>query len=74
MMKVEGKAMQNIQKKDIERLRSLARKQLEYANSEENQVILKKWDALAKGKRETPTVRLLFSNFTGEGIAPRLEC
>ena len=66
--------MQNIQKKDIERLRSLARKQLEYANSEENQVILKKWDALAKGKRETPTVRLLFSNFTGEVIAPRMEC
>ena len=74
MMKVEGKCMENIQKKDIERLRALAQKQLEYAGSEENQVILKKWDALAKGRRETPTVRLLFSNFTHEVITPRMEC
>lgn len=60
--------------KDRERLRSLARKQLEYANAPENDIILKKWDALAKGRRETPTVRLLFSNFPHEVITPRLQC
>ena len=66
--------MQHISEKDRARLRALAQKQLEYANSAENEVILKKWDALAKGKRETPTVRLLFSNFTHEVITPRMEC
>ena len=60
--------------KDRERLRRLAHRQMEYAVSEENAVILKKWNALAQGRRETPTVRLLFSNFTDEVIAPRMEC
>ena len=60
--------------KDRERLRALARRQLEYANAPQNDVILKKWAALAEGRRETPTVRLLFSNFTDEVIAPRMEC
>lgn len=55
-------------------LRGLAQKQLEYANSSRNEEILRKWDALAHGRRETPTVRLLFSNFTHEVIAPRLQC
>ena len=59
---------------DRERLRSLARTHLAYADSEENAVILRKWQALAEGRRETPTVRLLFSNFTDEVIAPRMEC
>lgn len=66
--------MEHISEKDRQRLRALARKQLEYANSPENETILKKWDALAKGRRETPTVRLLFSNFPGEVISPRMEC
>lgn len=66
--------MEGIQKKDREVLRNLARRQLEYANSPENEVILKKWDALAKGRRETPTVRLLFSSFTHEVITPRMKC
>ncbi len=66
--------MERIQGKDLQRLRSLAQKQLEFAHSEENDIILKKWDALAKGRRETPTVRLLFSNFPHEVVEPRLEC
>lgn len=66
--------MERIQGKDLQRLRSLAQKQLEFAHSEENDIILKKWDALAQGRRETPTVRLLFSNFPHEVVEPRLEC
>lgn len=66
--------MERICEKDRQRLRALAQKQLEYANSQENEVILQKWDALAKGRRETPTVRLLFSNFRNEVIDPRMEC
>ena len=64
----------SVSKKDRARLRALAEKQLEYANSPENGVILKKWQALAEGRRESPTVRLLFSNFTDEVISPRMEC
>ena len=60
--------------KDRERLRALAKKQLEYARSEKNAVILGKWEALAAGRRESPTVRLLFSNFPDEVITPRMEC
>jgi hypothetical protein len=37
-------------------------------------MILKKWRALGEGRRECPTVRLLFSNFTHEVITPRLQC
>ena len=66
--------MENVSIKDRERLRNLARKQLEFANSPENDVILKKWDALAQGHRETPTVRLLFSNFPHEVVTSRMQC
>ncbi len=66
--------MKSIPDQDRQRLRSLAQKQLEYAHSPQNEVILKKWEALATGRRETPTVRLLFSNFPDEVITPRLEC
>lgn len=66
--------MEYIQEKDRARLRELALKQLEYANSPQNAVILKKWEALGAGHRETPTVRLLFSNFPDEVITPRLKC
>lgn len=66
--------MEPISRHDREILRSLAQKQLEYANSPKNTEILKKWDALAHGRRETPTVRLLFSNFPHEVITPRLQC
>lgn len=60
--------------KDREILRRLAAKQLEYATSPRNAEIMKQWEALAQGRRETPTVRLLFSNFISEVITPRMEC
>lgn len=66
--------MENINAKDRERLRCLAAKQLEYAGSERNREILKKWQALQEGRRELPTVRLLFSNFRDEVIESRLQC
>ena len=66
--------MEHIHEKDRQRLRELARRQLEFANSPENEIILKKWDALANNRRETPTVRLLFSNFPHEVVTPRLQC
>ena len=59
---------------DRERLRTLANKQLSYANAKENDVILNQWNALGAGKKEMPTVRLLFSNFTNEVISTRLQC
>lgn len=66
--------MEKILDQDRRILRELAAKQLEYASSVENETILKKWDALAKGKRDTPTVRLLFSNFTNEVVTSRMCC
>lgn len=60
--------------KDLSRLRQLAHKQLEFANCPKNEKILKQWQSLAEGKREAPTVRLLFSNFEDEVIIPRMEC
>lgn len=66
--------MEAITRQDREILRNLARKQLEYAHSPRNDTILKQWEALAQGRRETPTVRLLFSNFTHEVITPRMQC
>ena len=66
--------MEQISQRDRQILRELAKKHLDYANSPENEAILRKWDALEKGRRETPTVRLLFSNFPHEVIEPRLRC
>ncbi len=66
--------MEQICAKDRHILRELAKRHLEYANSEENKIILKKWEALAQGRRDTPTVRLLFSNFPHEVVTPRLQC
>jgi hypothetical protein len=66
--------MENISKQDREILRQRARIQLDYANSPQNDIILKKWWAQAEGRRETPPVRLLFSNFRHEVITPRLKC
>lgn len=48
--------------------------QLEYANAPKNEAILKKWRAQAEGRRESPPVRMLFSNFRHEVITPRLRC
>lgn len=66
--------MEHLLEKDRRRLRALAQKQLELANSPRNEEILKQWHALAEGRRESPTVRLLFSNFVDEVITPRQEC
>jgi len=59
---------------DREILRRRARIQLDYAIAPRNEIILKKWRAQAKGRREAPPVRLLFSNFRHEVITPRLQC
>lgn len=66
--------METITRQDREILRNLARKQLEYAHSPRNAALLRQWEALAQGRREAPTVRLLFSNFTHEVITPRMQC
>ena len=66
--------MDAVSSKDRSILRSLAQKQLVYAHSPENAVIWKKWEALAQGRRETPTVRFLISNFPNEVITPRQQC
>ena len=66
--------MEPISSHDIEILRSLASRQMEFAASARNDEILKQWQWLAQGRRESPTVRLLFSNFTHEVITPRMQC
>ncbi|MBQ4090044.1 MAG: hypothetical protein IJC56_09260, partial [Clostridia bacterium] len=66
--------MPHISEHDRGVLRAIARRHLEYANSPCNAELLAQWDALAHGRRETPTVRLLFSNFAHEVITPRQQC
>ena len=66
--------MNRIPESDRRILRQLANRQLELANSPENERILKQWKALEAGRREEPTVRLLFSNFCDEVITPRMQC
>ena len=66
--------MESITQKDRLRLRSLAQKKLEFANSPENDRILRQYRALGNGVKDTPTVRLLYSNFPHEVVNPRLEC
>jgi len=66
--------VERISEKDRQILRGIAHRFSEYAHSPENETILKKWEALGQGRRETPTVRLLFSNFTHEVITPRMQC
>jgi len=70
----EGSDHRVISIKDKERLRALAAKRMEYASNAENDRILKMWRALSEGKREAPTVRLLFSNFMDEVVDNRLVC
>lgn len=66
--------MEKISLKDKEILRELAYKKAAFANSPRNDEILAMWDKQAKGIKDTPTVRLLFSNFRHEVIEPRLRC
>ena len=66
--------MEIISSHDREILRGIAYRKRDYAHDAKNEAILKKWHAQEMGIRETPTVRLLFSNFTHEVITPRLQC
>jgi len=66
--------MTEISIKDRDILRSLAARQRELAESERNAEILKQWNALGAGRREAPTVRLLFSNLHREIIRPQMKC
>lgn len=66
--------MESVSLHDREILRELATRKLNLAHSERNAEILKMWDNQAKGVRDTPTVRLLFSNFTDEVLGSRMRC
>ena len=66
--------MESISFKDREILRNIAYRKREYAHDAKNEAVLKKWHAQEMGIRETPTVRLLFSNFRHEVITPYLQC
>ena len=70
----EGAIMINISIKDRDILRELAARKAALANCSRNDEILAMWQKQAKGVRDTPTVRLLFSNFPGEVIDPRMRC
>jgi len=66
--------MEKITLKDREILRNLASHKAELSHSKRNDEILAMWDNQARGVRDTPTVRLLFSNFTKEVIDSRMRC
>jgi len=66
--------MEQITQRDREILRNLAARKASYARDAKNQAILKKWYAQAEGRRDMPTVRLLFSNLKGEIVAPQMQC
>ena len=66
--------MENVSLKDREILRELAAKKAAFSHCARNDEILAMWHAQAKGIRNTPPVRLLFSNFPGEVITSRLRC
>jgi len=63
-----------ISARDREILRQRAQLQREYASSQKNDIILKKWQAQAEGRRDSPPVRFLGSNFRNEVVTPRLQC
>ena len=64
----------NVSIKDREILRELAARKAAFANCARNDEILEMWNKQAKGIKDTPTVRLLFSNFPREVIDPRMRC
>lgn len=66
--------MEKISLKDREILRELASRKLSFAHCPRNDEILAMWNAQARGVRDTPPVRLLFSNFPGEVVTSRLRC
>lgn len=66
--------MEKVSQKDREILREIAARKAALAHSARNDEILKMWDNQAKGIRDTPTVRLLFSNFPEQVVGSRLRC
>lgn len=66
--------MDIIAQRDRDILRQRASLQREYAEAPKNEMILAKWIAQAEGRRESPPIRLLFSNFNHEVVTPRLQC
>ena len=66
--------MKKVSQKDREILREIAYRKAALANSPRNDEILAMWQKQAKGVRDTPTVRLLFSNFEDEVLDSRLRC
>lgn len=66
--------MENVTFQDREILRELATRKAQLSHSKRNDEILAMWQDQAKGVRGTPTVRLLFSNFTNEVLEPRMRC
>ena len=66
--------MSTVSQNDREILRELAARKLALANCKRNDEILSMWRSQANGIKDTPTVRLLFSNFRGEVVYSRLRC
>ena len=66
--------MEKVSLRDREILRELAQRKLALAHCRRNEEILAMWHAQAKGVRDTPPVRLLFSNFPKEVVTSRLRC
>ena len=66
--------MEKISQRDREILRGIASRKASLAHCKRNDEILKMWEKQAKGVRDTPTVRLLFSNFREEVVGSRLRC
>lgn len=66
--------MEKISLRDRGILREIAERKLALAHCKRNDEILEAWEKQAKGIKDTPTVRLLFSNFKGEVVENRLRC
>jgi len=66
--------MEKVTLRDREILRELAARKVMLSHCKRNDEILAMWQNQAKGVRDTPTVRLLFSNFPNEVLDPRMRC
>ena len=60
--------------KERDRLRELAKTQLEIANSEKNQKRTKMWIAHNSCTGERPMIHLEIDNFTQEVLFPQMQC
>ncbi len=66
--------MEKVSLNDRVILRELAERKAAMAHCARNDEILAMWRAQAKGIKDTPPIRLLFSNFPGEVVTSRLRC